>query len=51
MEILHGRAKVEVFDVDAEVAGTSVGIGDGAMYVEFGIEHAHGGRDGISGVV
>ena len=39
------------FDVDAEVAGTFVGIGDGAIYVELGIKHAHCGRAGISGVV
>ena len=51
LEVLHGRAKVEVFDVDAKVAGTFMGIIDGAMYVEFGIEHAHSGRDGINGVV
>ena len=37
--VLHGRAKVEVFDVDAKVAGTFVGIGYGAIYVELGIEH------------
>ena len=29
--VLHGRAKVEVFDIDAKVAGTFVGIGDGAI--------------------
>ena len=49
--VLHGRAKVEVLDVNAEVAGTFVGIGDGAIYVELGIDHSHGRRDGITGVV
>ena len=49
--VLHGCAKVEVFDVDSEVTGTFVGIGDGAIYVELGIEHAHGGRYGIARVV
>ena len=42
--VFHGHAKVEVSDIGAEVAGTFVGIGDGAIYVELGIEHAHGGR-------
>ena len=51
MLVLHGRAKVEVFDVGPEVAGTFLGIIDGAIYVELGIEHAHGGRSSISGVV
>ena len=49
--VLHGHAKVEVFDVDAKVASTSVGIRDGAIYVELRIEHAHGWRAGISGKV
>ena len=49
--VLHGRAKVEVFDVNAEVEVTFVGIGDGAIYVELGIDHAHSGRAGIIGVV
>ena len=49
--VLHGHAKVEVFDVNAKVAGTFVGIGDGAIYVELGIEHAHSGRADIAGVV
>ena len=51
MVVFHGRSKVEVFDVDAEVAGTFVGVGDSAVYVELGIEHTHGGRAGIAGVV
>ena len=51
LKVLHGCAKVEVFDVDAKVAGTFVGVGDGAIYVELGIEHSHGGRSAISGVV
>ena len=51
LEVLHGRAKVEVFDVDAELVGTFVGIGDGAIYVELGIDHTHDGIAGISEVV
>ena len=49
--VLHGRVKVEIFDVDSEVAGTSVSIRDGAVYVELGIENAHDGRAGISRLV
>ena len=49
--LLHGSAKLEVFDIDAEVAGTFVGIGDGAIYVELGIKHYHGRRAGITGEV
>ena len=49
--VFHGRAKVEVFDVNAKVSGTFVGIRDGAIYVEIDIEHTHGGRSGISRVV
>ena len=41
--VLHGRAKVEVFDVDAKVSGTFLVIIDGSIYVELVIEHAHGG--------
>ena len=51
LEVLHGRAKVEVFDVDAEKAGTFVGVRDGSIYVDLGIEHAHGRRAGIAGLV
>ena len=51
LEVLHGRAKVEVFDVDAKVAGTFLGIGDDAIYVEFGINHAHCRRSDIAGLV
>ena len=51
LEVLHGRAKVEVFDVDDELVGTFVGIGDGAIYVEFIINHTHDRRAGISRVV
>ena len=47
--VFHGRAKVEFFDVDAELSGTFVGIGDGDIYVEIDIEHTHSGRSGISG--
>ena len=32
LEVLHGSAKVEVFDIDAKVAGTFVSIGDVAIY-------------------
>ena len=49
--VLHGRDKVEVFNVNDEVAGTFLGIGNGDIYVELGIEHANGGRSGITGVV
>ena len=49
--VLHGSAKVEVFDVDAKVSGTFLGIGNGAIYVELGIEHEHGGRAGIARVL
>ena len=49
--VLHGRAKVKVFDFDAYVVGTFVGVRDGAIYVDIGIEHVNGGRDGIIGVV
>ena len=51
LELLHGHAKVEIFYVDANVSGTFVGIGDSAIYVQFGIEHAHGGRASIDRVV
>ena len=51
LEVLHGCAKVEVFDVDAELVGTFVGIGDGAIYVEFIINHTHDRIAGISRVV
>ena len=51
LEVLHGHVNVEVVDVDAKVAGTFVGVGDGAIYVELAIEHAHSGRAGIAGVV
>ena len=50
MVVLHGRAKVKLLDFNAEVAGTFVGIRDGSIYVELGIEHAHGGRASITGV-
>ena len=49
--ILHGSANIEVFCVNAEEAGTYVGILDGDIYVELDIEHAHDGRAGIDGVV
>ena len=49
--VLHGHAKVEVFDVDAEVSGTFLGIVDGAIYVELGIKHANGGGSVIARVV
>ena len=49
--VLYGRAKVEVFDIDAKLSGTFAGIRYGAIYVELGIEHAHGGRSGITRVV
>ena len=49
--VLHGRAKVEVFDVDAKVSGTFLVIIDGSIYVELVIEHAHGGRDEVARVV
>ena len=48
---LDGHAKVEVFDVNAKVLGTFVGIGGGAIYVELGIKHAHGGGSGIARLV
>ena len=49
--VLHGHAKVEVFDVGAKLPGAFVGIGDGAICVKLGIKHAHGGRYGIAGLV
>ena len=49
--VLHGHAKVEVFDVGAKLPGAFVGIGDGAICVKLGIKHAHGGRSGIAGLV
>ena len=33
LEVLHGHAKVEVFDVDEKVAGTFAGVRYGAIYV------------------
>ena len=49
--VLYGHAKVLFFHVHSEVAGNFVGIGDGDIYVELGIEHAHGGRSGIARLV
>ena len=49
--VLHGCAKEEVLDVDAKVAGIFLVIGDSAIYVELDIEHAHGRRSSIAGVV
>ena len=49
--VLHGRAKVDFFDVNAEVAGTFVVIVYGSIYVELGINYAHGGGAGIARVV
>ena len=51
LEVSHGIYKLEVGDVDTEVAGTFVGVRDGDIYVELGIEHAHIGRAGIPRVV
>ena len=49
--IFYGRTKVEFFDVNSEVAGTCLGIGDGAIYVDLDIKNAHGRRSGIDGLV
>ena len=47
----HGGAKVEVFEVDAEILGAFVGVGDGGVDVQLGVEHRDGRRAGVAGVV
>jgi hypothetical protein len=42
LEVRHGRAEVEVFDVEAEVAGSAFGIGICTVDVELGVEHGDG---------
>ena len=37
--IFYGGAKVEVFGFYSDVTGSFVGIGDGAVYMYFYIEH------------
>jgi hypothetical protein len=39
---MAGRAEVEVFDVEAEVAGSVFGIGNCTVDVELGVEHGDG---------
>jgi hypothetical protein len=51
LEISHWGAEKIIFYVEAEVAGAGVGVGNGAIDVDFCIKHGDGGRAGVAGVV
>ena len=47
----HVGAEVEVFEVDAEIPGAFLGVGDGGVDLQLGVEHGDSGRAGVTGVV
>jgi hypothetical protein len=51
LEVRHGRSEVEVFDVEAEVAGSVFGIRNCTVDVELGVEHGDSWGAGVAGVV
>ena len=51
LEVLHGGAEVIFFYIQAQVAGSMFGIGDGAVDVDLGIQHRYSGGAGVAGVV
>ena len=47
---IHGGAEIVIADVEAEMAGAFIGVGYGAVDMDFGIQHGDGGGARIAWV-